>query len=352
LSFTLSLASAGRWLLDSGIQEPSGGFGRFYDAESGKNRTVSTEISGYAASALASLFRITGDDVYLACARKTARFLLNAWDEELRTFPFEHPSRHSYFFDCGIIIRGLLAVWRETHDARLLEVSTDAAHAMIADFHSGQDYHPILSLPDKAPIPRTGQWSRAPGCYQLKAAMAWRDVGEITGDGALTDAYLEVLRSALATHSDFLPGESCQHRVMDRLHAYCYFLEGLIPMLHRPECTNVYIEGINSISLLLKQIAPSFVRSDVYAQLLRARIYGAAILPIDASAASAESEALAAFQAFSDDPRINGGFVFGRRDGTFSLHVNPVSTVFAVQALEIWGRYDTESNPPCLPILI
>ena len=139
---------------------------------------------------------------------------------------------------------------------------------------------------------------------------------------------------------------------MDRLHAYCYFLEGLIPMLHRPECTTVYIEGIDSISLLLKQIAPEFVRSDVYAQLLRARIYGAAILPIDASAASAESEALAAFQAFSDDPRVNGGFLFGRRDGTLSPHVNPVSTVFAVQALEIWSRYDAESNPPCLPILI
>ena len=64
-------------------------------------------------------FKVTGDEAYLARARKTARFLVDAWDERLRTFPFEHPSPRRerpscYFFDCGIIIRGLLAVWRET----------------------------------------------------------------------------------------------------------------------------------------------------------------------------------------------------------------------------------------------
>jgi len=352
LPVAISLASAGRWLLESGIQEPSGGFARFYDAETGKNRAVSTEISGYVASALVYLFRVTGNEAYLACARQTARFLVNAWDERLQTFPFEHPSHLAYFFDCGIIIRGLLAVWRETQDEQLLKISSAAAHAMIADFHSGQDYHPILSLPEKEPLPRTSQWSHAPGCYQLKAAMSWWDVAAITGESALTDAYLEMVGAALATHASFLPGESCEHRVMDRLHAYSYFLEGLIPMLNRPECVNVYGEGITAISKLLGQIEPTFARSDVYAQLLRARMYGAGVLPIDMAAAASEATALGAFQAASDDPRVNGGFLFGRRDGALSPHVNPVSTAFALQALEMWREHKAESKPPCLPILI
>jgi hypothetical protein len=347
-----SLASAGRWLLYSGIQEPSGGFARYYDAETGKNRAVSTEISGYVASALIYLFTVTGDEAFLGCARQTARFLLNAWDERLQTFPFEHPSHLAYFFDCGIIIRGLLAVWRETRDEQLLKISSAAAHAMVADFHSGQDYHPILSLPEKEPLPRTSHWSRAPGCYQLKAAMSWWDVAEITGDSALADAYLEMVDTALATHAGFLPGESCEHRVMDRLHAYSYFLEGLTPMLHRQECINVYVEGISSISRFLRQIEMTFVRSDVYAQLLRTRVYGAGFLPIEMAAANSEATALGTFQAMSDDPHVNGGFLFGRRDGTLSPHVNPVSTVFALQALEMWRERQAESKPPCLPILI
>lgn len=343
-----SLAPAGRWLLDSGISESSGGFARFYDAETGKNRAVSTEITGYAASALVYLFRITGEEVYLDRARKSARFLIDAWDRQLRTFPFEPSSHLSYFFDCGIVIRGLLAVWRETHDEQLLDISRAAAHGMIADFRSGnsaKEYHPVLALPEKEPLPRSDRWSRAPGCYQLKAAMAWWDVAGITGDGALRDAYFEMVDIALATHSSFLPMASVSHAVVDRLHAYCYFLEGLLPVMDRPECAKVYIEGINCISRLLKEIT-SFERSDVYAQLLRARMYGAGDVP------AAEAEALAAFQAVGDDPRVNGGFFFGRRDGKMSPHVNPVSTVFALQALEMWRQHETGSKPPCLRMLI
>jgi hypothetical protein len=345
LSVANSLRLAGRWLLDSGISEPSsGGFARYYDAETGKNRPVSTEISGYAASALVYLFHVTGDEAYLAHARKTAAFLLNAWDRELRTFPFEVASRLTYFFDCGIVIRGLLTVWRETGDERLLDVSRAAAQGMIADFRAGREYHPILALPEKEPVPRTEQWSRAPGCYQLKAAMAWWDVAEITCDSALRDAYLEIVDTALATHSSFLPAASRSHAVVDRMHAYCYFLEGLLPVLERSDCAKAYSEGIKAISMLINEIK-TFERSDVYAQLLRMKIYGG-------GGGAAEAEALAPFQAAGDDPRMNGGFFFGRRDGRMSPHVNPVSTVFALQALEMWRQYQLGTKPPCHRMLI
>jgi hypothetical protein len=145
---------------------------------------------------------------------------------------------------------------------------------------------------------------------------------------------------------------------MDRLHPYCYFLEGLTPLLDRAECAKAYIQGIYSVARYLREIAPSFARSDVYAQLLRARICGAAAVGINAGAATEEAEALAGFQAVSDDPRIDGGFFFGRRDGEMSPHVNPVSTVFALQALDMWREFQVktaahdEGNAPCRKILI
>ena len=121
-------------------------------------------------------------------------------------------------------------------------------------------------------------------------------------------------------------------------------------MLFRsPECVKAYNQGLEAVSMLLNEIQATFARSDVYAQLLRARMYGGC------GAAASEAETLAAFQAVSDDPRGirgNGGFFFGRRDGKMSPHVNPVSTVFALQALEMWRQHEAGTKPPCLRMLI
>lgn len=360
MSSESSLARAGRWLLDSGIQEKSGGVARFYQADIRKNKPVSTEITGYFASAMAWLFDLTRDEEYLDRARLTADFLVNcAWDAELRTFPFEHPSpspesgHHTYFFDCGITIRGLIAVWRRTQDERLLDIAIAAGSAMIADFHSGDDYHPILELPAKRPLDRIARWSRMPGCYQLKAALGWWELAAVTGDDAFESAFLEMVYWTLRSRAGYLPGSSVPHEVMDRLHSWCYFLEGLTPVAGRPDCHQAYVDGISATGRYLKEIKSSFVRSDVYAQLLRARLRKP---EVDCHRAAEEAEALAQFQAASDDPRIDGGFFFGRRDGELSPHVNPVSTIFSIQANEMWRQHQLSEQagekPPCLQIPI
>jgi uncharacterized protein YyaL (SSP411 family) len=250
LSGVCSLARAGHWFLHSGIQERSGGVARFYLADQEKNKPVSTEITGYTASALVFLHEATGDEEYLDAARRTANFLCeHAWDDRLATFPFEHPgSGESYFFDCGIIVRGLLAVWRVTKEDRLLEIARAASYGMIADFHSGSDYHPILHLPDKEPAERAPNWSRSAGCYQAKSALAWWEVAEITGEAKLRDAYLDALDAGLRTQREFLPGTPERLRVMDRLHPALYFLEALSTQLDRAHCVKAYRYGIETVS--------------------------------------------------------------------------------------------------------
>jgi hypothetical protein len=347
-----SLARAGRWFLESGIQEPSGGVARFYRSEITSNRAVSTEITGYVASALAWLFEVTGDEAYRDRAILTARFLVDtAWDKELKTFPFELPPQLTYFFDCGIVIRGLMAVWRVTRDEELLLIASAACHGMVADFRANGDYHPILTLPAKQPLERTSQWSRSSGCYQLKSALAWFDVADVTADPALREAWEGILASSLATYASFLPDTTdttTRNGAMDRLHACSYFLEALTAVLDRPECARAYCVALAAVERHLREISPYFVRSDVYAQLLRARINGASVVPLDMNSATTEAGALAQFQMTSADPRIDGGFTFGRRDGVISPHINPVSTAFAAQALEMWRG----SKLPCRSLLI
>jgi hypothetical protein len=63
------------------------------------------------------------------------------------------------------------------------------------------------------------------------------------------------------------------------------------------------------------------------------------VLPLDESAAAQEAEQTRSYQIASNDPRVSGGFLFGRKQGHALPFVNPVSTAFCVQALAWWdGR--------------
>ena len=350
------LKAAGHWFLQSGIQEAHGGVARYYRSDLRQNARVSTEITGYAVSTLVFLNQRTGDSAYLDAALRAARFLTRiAWDGRLGTFPFEQLNgtpgpAFAYFFDCGMIVRGLLSVWRVTQDVEFRDAAIAGGRAMLSDFPGPDAIHPILALPQKQPIAWEARWSASPGCYQLKSATAWYELFEVTGESAFLTGYESALEAALDSHGEFLPGATDQERVMDRLHPYTYFLEGLLPVVDRPECSAAFRSGVAQVGLYLREIAPVFVRSDVYAQLLRVRLLGeaAGVLPLDRSAAAHEAERSASFQiAPSDagaDPRVAGGFRFGRKQGQDMPFVNPVSTGFCAQALTLWA--DREAGRP------
>ena len=91
----------------------------------------------------------------------------------------------------------------------------------------------------------------------------------------------------------------------------------------------------------MREISPGFERSDVCAQILRARLYADAlgVAALDREAAEEEARRAASYQTRSDDPRVEGGFWFGRRNGELVPHLNPVSTAFCLQALAMWRQY-------------
>src|SRR5580704_12661136 len=100
----MALELAGAWLLNSGIQEPNGGFARYYLADAHENRPISTEITGYAISALLCLHALTDEERYLKAASHAGNFLRYIWNPRLGVFPFEYseepePEEFTYFFD-------------------------------------------------------------------------------------------------------------------------------------------------------------------------------------------------------------------------------------------------------------
>lgn len=324
---------------------------RYRRTDTGQNLAVSNEITGYAVSTFFYLHQRTGESAHLDRGLAAARFLADrAWDPRLQTFPFEYVAPgngFAYFFDCGIIVRGLLAAWRATREPRFLEIATACGRSMARDFAAGQCFHPILRLPEKKPVACDHRWSRASGCYQLKSAMCWFDLHEISGEPGFLASYRQLLDYSLRTHDSFLPGDADPSRVMDRLHAYSYFLEGLLPVATEVACAAALAVGIPRLAGFLREIAPTFVRSDVYAQLLRVRLFAdqAGVVPLDRDAARFEAECLAQFQSADPDPQLAGGFWFGRQAEEILPFINPVSAGFGLQALSMWSQYEAGGPP-------
>jgi hypothetical protein len=345
---------AGRWFLNSGIQEPSGGVARYYHSDTKRNARVSTEITGYAVSALVFLYQRYGNPELLDAAVRAGRFLSRtAWSPSLKAFPFEHshngdaPQPLTYFFDSGIIARGLLALWRITSESEYLDIAVHTGESMGSDFATGDTWHPILELPGKYPLQWTKQWSRQPGCYQLKSALAWHELHEITGDDKFGRWYAAAFATALSSHESFLPGET-REKTMDRLHAYCYFLEALMPIADRPEVRQVLAEGILRVSNYLREIRGEFERSDVSAQLLRVRLAASALtgLPLNESEAAEEASAIQQFQIDKPTVSDHGGFWFGSKQGRPLPFINPVSTAFCLQGYQWWLDYQAGQFVP------
>jgi uncharacterized protein YyaL (SSP411 family) len=329
---SLQLRAAGHWLARSGIQLPNGGVARYHLADAGLNQNISTEITGYAVSALVLAYGATQDQEFLDAAIRSAHFLTRvAWDAPNAVMPFEiDPAALSYFFDCGIIARGLLALWGITGECELVDVAQAIGHSMARDFSLGDGiFSPVLSLPDKTALaPDPVRWSRNPGCYQLKSAVAWRELATITGDAAWSELYARALDAALASHESYLSGHTDPHQAMDRLHPYLYFLEALLPHAAHAD---VVRDGATRVCDSFYQLAPRFERADAAAQLLR--IQCAAAFPESDRAATAARVRL--FQ------RYDGGYYFGRKAGQWIPHISPVPTAFAMQALEWYERRDS-----------
>ena len=362
--FWQSFSAAQHWQLYSGICNGSGGVARYYRFDRKVFAPVSNEITGYYISSMLGAYETSADRRYLDRARECGRYLVQeAWDEDTGAFPFEPAgpgqAGFTYFFDTGIILRALVSLWQTSNEAAYLHRALDTARAMWTDFVGADKIQPILTLPAKRPVHPTNSWSTNSGCYQLKAALGWHELGHATGDARWRKCYQHVLKKCLDEHYGFIDEDAQSADAMDKLHAYCYFLEGLLPAItehteYAADALATLRHGIRLVGQSLRFVSPVLLRSDVVAQLLRIRLYAAALglQKLDEEHALEEASLISSFQAEHTDPKINGGFYFGREGGLQRPFVNPVSTAFCVQALALWDEYSNGELRPVTSKLI
>ncbi len=338
-----------QWLAHSGIQAASGGLSRYYRGDTEEYKNISTEITAYGVQGYLQL-PMPGEPGLLSHALRAGQFLCyDAGDPEAGVFPFEvprtgfPPSHLVYFFDCGIIIRGLIALWNATTDPMYLERAERCGATMLQRMSRVDGtFFAVLDLASGVPSANPEVWSLDADVYQLKVGLAFLELAELTSSGLFSRTAEGLLQWSLRRHEMFLPGCDAKDQVSDRIHAYCYFLEGLLPFVEKQfECALALQTSIARVESLIAETAAVLERCDCVAQLLRLRLIAdyMGFVEIDLAAASREVERIAGFQLHTEDPRTNGTFSFGRRHGELVCHANPVSTIFALQALRMWQEY-------------
>jgi hypothetical protein len=337
-----------RWLITSGIQGESGGIARYYLSDDRRYRNTSTVNTGYFISALLKTNE-NGEGELLDHATKAGRFLVEqAFDANLELFRTEvgdadEPgTREARFFDCCIAARALLHLWQATSDPVFLDRAERCGVALRTRMSRVDgSFFPLLDLRSGEPSAGTDSWSVEAEVYQLKSSLSFLELSEATGNREFDTSMQLMLNWCLKTHEGFVRGDDDPENIMDRLHAYCYFLEGLLPVADEDmKASHALQHGVLDVENLMGEVAVGYQRCDVVAQLLRLRLYADRVGIMELDFAQAEKEALAIeqFQHQSTDPKIDGGFAFARRNGTLTPHVNPATTAVAIQALAMWEQ--------------
>ena len=352
--FSSSIEAGLKWLTGSGIQNKSGGVAQYYCADVGKYREVAVGTTGSFISALLKLHWSEGEPVPGVALRAGHFLTKHAFDRDSDLFalgPSTNPnssSLHASFVECGIVIRGLLDLWRATGDRACLDHAERCGLALCGKMSIVDgSFFPLYDIAMNHPHSGSGAWSVEPGVYQLKVGLAFLELAEATGMGQFK-ASTEFMRTwALKRQESFLLDDTEEPQLMmDRAHAYCYFLEGLLPeaALDR-DCRQALQFGLLRVENLVDEIGGQFQRCDVLAQVLRLRLYADIIGVMELNRGRADQEAtrIAEFQIQSPDPRVDGGFAFARQRSELLQHINPATTAVAVQALQMWEQAEEET---------
>jgi len=115
----------------------------------------------------------------------------------------------SFFFDSGIIVRGLLSIWRATRHALYLDTASEMCLGNGETLWQTRTttFIPVLCLPDKAPLDPGSPLVAKSGLLSTESRLGMHELYEITGAQEQEQLYRRMLAYSLRAHEQFLPGD-------------------------------------------------------------------------------------------------------------------------------------------------
>jgi len=373
-----SIELAKNWVLYSGIQNygkrclVNGAFNSWYDVDNKIYPYVYSEVSGYGISFYLYLESMREDNELLERAILSADWIHNyaliadTFDVMFRFYYHENDfwPRNSYSFDNAIILNGLVLLFNKTKNEKYLDISTKIAKRLIDVMqHDNGSFYSYYSLDDGIKLMSPDSWSKYPGSYHAKNAIALLKLFEITGDSFFKNSATKVCDWSLKQQQNDGRFVSVKTDESTILHPHCYSLEGLFyagAIMDNDDYLQSVIKGIDWIiksQLDTGGISSTYVqgkflpteRCDALAQSIRL-----IILALNRGLIGEEyiesvlkmGKRLLQFQCRKPGLAQRGGFYYMiNGDNIEYNNINSWATMFSVQALIILGEFlNSEKN--------
>lgn len=368
------IQKAADWLIQSGVQVVSDnplhnrGFVSWYEADTLTMPYVYSEITGYLATTMCYLYDLTGDKRYLDSGIGAADWLLHTAHPETGGFRclfpitstrFDYKNSQIYTFDTGVIISGLVDVYRASSNDQYLAAAVKAADWIIRDVQKPNGaFYPVYDVDKRQFLESNNEWSLCPGSYHTKVAIGLVNLYTMTQNPIYKEAAEKACDFALTFQQPDGRFISFPDEGGTNAHPHAYSAEGLW-VVGKVFGREDYLKSSAKATewLLQWQSDEGYIprhfhngeplyneRVDILAQTLRlASIHIGEGGLADNVETHAKLEKLIALinrnQAVSNDVRINGGFYFGRlSNGDQMPHVNVWVTAFAIQGLGLYDR--------------
>ncbi len=364
---------ANMWLLNSGIQNDkgssAGGFNSWLDLEKKSYSYVYSEITGYGITSLLFLLGYFGKEFYVQKAFSAYKWLSEiAMDEcgGVRTRDYftdmvgsEHysfDSRNIYAFDNGMVLYGIINLYRKTGERPVLNLALKIADFLIDKMRKDDgSFFAIYNSETGEKIDVPDKWSTQSGSFHSKLALGFTDLYDVTKEQKYADVVIRLCESSMKFQDESGRFITDRKDKSTHLHPHSYSAEGLLyagryfgvkdlidsaDMAVKWSLSSVREDGGIPKKFGEEGFIP-YYRSDILAQTLRLSsvLFSMGRLGEEyLNILKKLRKCLVSFQYRSEDSQ-DGGFYYGHTlDGRKRDHLNSWCTMFALQALVMYDE--------------
>jgi hypothetical protein len=352
------------WITNSGIQNKDkknknyGGYYAWYDEKKGKYSYLYSEITGYLITFHCFIYSLKKSKKNLIAAEAAAMWLINRAQFSFGGFKcFElidknlnilDKSSLSYSFDNGVILNGLVNLYKITKKKRYLQSAIKCADWLIVCSKKKGIIKPVYDSNKNKFIYDKKSWSMISGSYHTKISIGLYNIYSVTKNKIYFNVASEIIKRSVNSQKKngmFLSGSNHLN-----LHPHCYSAEGVWVAANLFKKNAYYksvISAVNWIKKYTKHDLPPRLffhkkkiiynyRVDAISQFLRLML----VLDMDKKLNLDDVliknilNILLKNNSQSKKKSLKGGFYWGMQsDGTKTYCVNAWTSAFAIQTL-------------------